>query len=346
MMSLNFAHGDLKADNIIVSAGDNLVLVDYDSMFVPALRGREAPDLGGPSFQHPRRTPMDFDAAIDHFPALVLGINLRALAIDPFGFGQNLDSDHLIFRQRDFQSPDHSQIFQNLMAQNDPWLTEATRTLAACCNSNSLAVPDIQRHLLELRGAPAPPLKAQIQPQIRSQNVATKLQGLQQTPLTVLTAPSQPLAGRIASSTHQSYQSAPHVVKPSIQASASAPPRAQPTRYAPVSSPQLSPIIVQPRRAMQILLLALVAAGGLIIVLTFGTTKRSSENIVATVPVPPIALPVPSPPPPIDPPTPQRGGSRVAREPGSGTIIPSPPSPRSPSPARICVPFNGRMVCE
>jgi len=164
MMSLNFAHGDLKADNIIVSSADNLVLVDYDSMFVPALAGQNAADLGGPSFQHPRRRPMDFSVDIDHFPMLVLGISLRALAIDPYSLGHNLDSDHLLFRQKDFQNPDQSAIFQKLIAQNDTWLTTATRALAASCKSKNLAVPYIEQLLALLYSAPAPAAKKQPPP--------------------------------------------------------------------------------------------------------------------------------------------------------------------------------------
>ena len=41
-----FAHGDLKPDNIIVREDGALVLVDYDGMFVPAMRGQQARELG------------------------------------------------------------------------------------------------------------------------------------------------------------------------------------------------------------------------------------------------------------------------------------------------------------
>ena len=37
-----FAHGDLKPDNIIVREDGTLVLVDYDGMFVPDMRGQMA----------------------------------------------------------------------------------------------------------------------------------------------------------------------------------------------------------------------------------------------------------------------------------------------------------------
>ena len=41
-----FAHGDLKPDNILVREDGTLVLVDYDGMYVPAMKGKKACELG------------------------------------------------------------------------------------------------------------------------------------------------------------------------------------------------------------------------------------------------------------------------------------------------------------
>ena len=43
-----FAHGDLKPDNILVQGDGTLVLVDYDGMYVPAMKGQKARELGIP----------------------------------------------------------------------------------------------------------------------------------------------------------------------------------------------------------------------------------------------------------------------------------------------------------
>ena len=59
-----FAHGDLKPDNIIVCEDGTLVLVDYDGMYVPAMKGQKARELGSPDFRHPLRTENDFDEHI------------------------------------------------------------------------------------------------------------------------------------------------------------------------------------------------------------------------------------------------------------------------------------------
>ena len=53
LLSQPFAHGDLKPDNILVKADGSWVLVDYDGMFVPAMQGEQAGELGSPDFRHP-----------------------------------------------------------------------------------------------------------------------------------------------------------------------------------------------------------------------------------------------------------------------------------------------------
>ena len=42
LLSQPFAHGDLKPDNILVRDDGTMVLVDYDGMYVPAMRGQKA----------------------------------------------------------------------------------------------------------------------------------------------------------------------------------------------------------------------------------------------------------------------------------------------------------------
>ena len=76
LLSQYFAHGDLKPDNILVKEDGTLVLVDYDGMYVPAMKGQKARELGSPDFRHPKRTEDDFDEHIDDFSIISLIINL------------------------------------------------------------------------------------------------------------------------------------------------------------------------------------------------------------------------------------------------------------------------------
>src|SRR5579859_2752112 len=73
------AHGDLQHGNILVDPSGALRLVDYDGMYVPALRGLKASETGDPNYQHPGRHEQ-FDANLDRFSALVIVVALRALS--------------------------------------------------------------------------------------------------------------------------------------------------------------------------------------------------------------------------------------------------------------------------
>ena len=64
LCSQPFAHGDIKPDNIMVRPDGNLTLVDYDGMFVPAMKGQKSPTIGTKDFSHPLRTVDDFDETI------------------------------------------------------------------------------------------------------------------------------------------------------------------------------------------------------------------------------------------------------------------------------------------
>ena len=49
------AHGDLQGGNIIVKADDSLMLVDYDSMYIPEFAGRDEVIRGRDGYQHNSR---------------------------------------------------------------------------------------------------------------------------------------------------------------------------------------------------------------------------------------------------------------------------------------------------
>ena len=77
-----FAHGDLKPDNILVKDDGSLVLIDYDGMYVPKMRGQKARELGSPDFRHPQRTEDDFDEHIDDFAVVTILLSLKALSLN------------------------------------------------------------------------------------------------------------------------------------------------------------------------------------------------------------------------------------------------------------------------
>ena len=116
LMSQPFAHGDLKPDNILVTENGALVLVDYDGMFVPAMQGQKARELGSPDYRHPLRTEDCFNEHIDDFPLALIGMSLKAIALDASLLQNNDRSDSLLFSESDFQNIGECLMMKSLCA--------------------------------------------------------------------------------------------------------------------------------------------------------------------------------------------------------------------------------------
>ncbi len=104
LLTQPFAHGDLKPDNILVRPDGTLVLVDYDGMFVPAMQGQRAPEMGSPDFRHPDRTDADFSEHIDDFALASILLSLRAVAHCPDYLGRYGAADRLLLSEADYRS--------------------------------------------------------------------------------------------------------------------------------------------------------------------------------------------------------------------------------------------------
>ena len=105
LLTQPFAHGDLKPDNILVREDGSLVLVDYDGMYVPSMKGESAREIGSPDYRHPSRTEKDFDEHIDDFSIAVIALSLKIIALKP-ELRSTSTNDTLLFTESDFQ--DHS----------------------------------------------------------------------------------------------------------------------------------------------------------------------------------------------------------------------------------------------
>ena len=97
-----FAHGDLKPDNILVREDGTLVLVDYDGMYVPAMKGQKARELGSPDFRHPQRTENDFDKHIDDFSLISILFSLKAISVNPQLLEKYGANDRLLLSRMDY----------------------------------------------------------------------------------------------------------------------------------------------------------------------------------------------------------------------------------------------------
>lgn len=140
------AHGDLQHGNIIVVAGDRIRLVDYDGMYVPALKGFRMPECGVPHYQPPDRGERGyFGPAADRFSARVIRLGIRAVAADP-GLWDRLhetDGEYLILRDTDFAEPGRSEALRLLQASDDPWVRAETAQLLRDLTTDPELIPSL-----------------------------------------------------------------------------------------------------------------------------------------------------------------------------------------------------------
>lgn len=122
LRSQSFAHGDIKPDNIMVRPDGTLTLVDYDGMYVAAMKGRKSPTIGTKDFAHPLRTVDDFDETIDDFALAVIALSLKAISLDPSLYTTYGASDRLLFAANDFLDLSKSKVLsalQGLLADEE-----------------------------------------------------------------------------------------------------------------------------------------------------------------------------------------------------------------------------------
>ena len=114
LRSQPFAHGDIKPDNIMVRPDGNLTLVDYDGMFVPAMKGQKSPTIGTKDFSHPLRTVDDFDETIDDFALASIALSLKAISMKSTLLDTYGASDRLLFSESDYRNPSSSKAISAL----------------------------------------------------------------------------------------------------------------------------------------------------------------------------------------------------------------------------------------
>ena len=133
-----FAHGDLKPDNILVKDDGTLVLVDYDGMYVPAMKGQKARELGSPDFRHPSRTEANFDEHIDDFSLASILLSLKAIALQPELLEQYGAKDRLLFSERDYRDISQCQLLKDVFPSTDSELNIMTSLFMLALDKSNL----------------------------------------------------------------------------------------------------------------------------------------------------------------------------------------------------------------
>lgn len=122
----SIAHGDLQHENIMVNSKGNLVLIDYDSLFIPELKGIADEDIiaGKPDYQHPcRKKNKIASQKIDYFSEVVILLGILGLARDRTLWEKYrvADSDGLLFSKDDYSNLKKSQIYLDLYRFGHPF---------------------------------------------------------------------------------------------------------------------------------------------------------------------------------------------------------------------------------
>ena len=144
-------HGDLQRGNVLVEPAGALRLIDYDAAWTPSMDAlppeMRAAETGHPAFQHPRRPAGSLGVGGDRFPALLIYVALRALAVAPETWYRLDNGDNLLFRPEDLLQPGTARAFEVLrtaLRAHPPELA-LLEALALACRQPLALIPPLTR---------------------------------------------------------------------------------------------------------------------------------------------------------------------------------------------------------
>lgn len=140
LLSMPFAHGDLKHDNIMVRPDGSLCLIDFDGMYLPQFLGSRTSQIGSPAYQHPARDESYFNERIDDYSLAVISLSLHALQEDPSLFARYNDKENLIFNAAE-TAVGASELLNRLETQ---WASRGESALLSLCRMLHTDTPEVE----------------------------------------------------------------------------------------------------------------------------------------------------------------------------------------------------------
>ncbi len=128
--SQNIAHGDLQHGNILIKSNEDLVVIDYDSMYIKPLKGMRDIVKGIPGYQHPaRKKNKNLNSKLDYFSELIIYLSLIVFAKEPYLWKDCYKTEHLLFSEKDLSEPGNSALIKKLKSSNEQPISKLTSKL-------------------------------------------------------------------------------------------------------------------------------------------------------------------------------------------------------------------------
>jgi len=137
------AHGDIHYENIILK-GEDLILIDYDDIFIKSHIELKSYVIGNPNFRHPNRKSSDNGIKMDNFSFWFLTCSIYILIADFSSWDFYNGDDAILFKENDLKNPKDSKIFNHLKKSNNQeihyWLAIIFNDLL---NKEPLKIPSL-----------------------------------------------------------------------------------------------------------------------------------------------------------------------------------------------------------
>ncbi|MEN9946520.1 MAG: hypothetical protein RLZZ293_906 [Pseudomonadota bacterium] len=124
------AHGDLRNDNLKIKADGSIVMIDYDSLYLPGLTEGNDEIKGYKGFQHPKRENNQLaNPQLDYFSEYVIYLSILVAIDNPDIWLKYSCEDSQLFSLSDFANPQQSAVFQELQQLSDPKIQQVLQQL-------------------------------------------------------------------------------------------------------------------------------------------------------------------------------------------------------------------------